>query len=250
MTLKGNFDKVDVLAIGAHPDDIELSCGGTIAKLTDEGKSVAIVDCTRGESGTRGTPEIRLDEAKKAAEILGVKYRVNLGMEDGNIEVNKKNILEIIKTIRIFRPSAVLFHPPYERHPDHEAVHKLVRTGMFKSGLRKIVTEYNGIQLEPHRIRKMFCYMQSYTFPNNPDFYVDVSSTHEKKMGAIKAYTSQVFVEGVSRTDEPVTRLSRPEFIDELEARALYFGSLIGVKYAEVFSSVEPIGLRSLSVLL
>lgn len=242
-----NKYQVDVLAIGAHPDDIELACGGTIAKFTEEGFSVAIVDCTSGELGSRGNADIRAEEARHGAEILGVKFRENLGLPDGKLSVNDESIEKMIIMIRKYRPKIVLVNPPFERHPDHEASHFILRKAMFKSGLIKVETELEGIPQEPFRIRKMFCYMQSYEFPRKPDFYVDISTTFEKKMNAIKAYTSQVWVPGVSDPNGPVTRLSRPEFLEELEARAIYFGTQIGVRFAEAFYSVEPLGFRNLS---
>lgn len=242
-----NKFQVDVLAIGAHPDDIELACGGTVAKFTEEGYSVAIVDCTNGELGSRGNAEIRAIEAKKGAEILGVKFRENLGLPDGKLTVNDESVEKMIVMIRKYRPKIVLVNPPYERHPDHEASHFILRKAMFKSGLVKVETEFDGVPQTPLRIRKMFCYMQSYEFPRKADFYVDITSTFEKKMNAIKAYTSQVFVPGLSDPSGPVTRLSRPEFLEELEARAIYFGTQIGVRFAEAFYSIEPLGFKNLS---
>ncbi|MGA2297964.1 MAG: bacillithiol biosynthesis deacetylase BshB1 [FCB group bacterium] len=240
---------VDVLAIGAHPDDVELTAGGTVAKLTKEGKTVAMVDFTQGELGTRGNENIRRTEAAKAAEILGVKFRENLFMPDGYVKVTDDNILKVINILRKYRPKAVLINPPFERHPDHEASHNILRTAMFKSGLRKIQTEFEGQPQEPWRIRKMYAYMQSYQFTRHPDFYIDISETFETKMNAIKAYVSQVYVEGMSDPGGPVTRLSRPEFLRELEARAIYFGTQVGYRYAEAFYSVEPVGISSLSAL-
>jgi len=250
MKKKIKSEEVDVLAIGAHPDDVELSAGGAVAKLTLEGKKVAILDLTKGELGTRGTKEKRLKESKNAMEILGVHQRVNLGFKDGGVAVTEENELKIITQIRRFRPKIVLMNPPYERHPDHETTHNLVRSAMFKSGLKKIETTFEGIQQENWRIRKMFCYMQAYHFQNVPWFCIDISETFQTKMKAIKAYISQVYVPGLSNPDEPVTRLSRPEFLEELESRAVYFGTLVGVKYAEPFCSVEPLGLNSFSDLL
>ncbi len=247
-----NIDKykVDVLAFGAHPDDVELSAGGTVAGLVKGGKTVAIVDFTRGESGSRGTPEQRLKEADKAAKILGVSYRENFRFPDTRLELNEEVIQKTIVAIRKYRPSAILMNPPFERHPDHEAAHQIVRNAMFKSGLIKYETEFEGQKQERLRIRKMFAYLQSYEFKAKPNFFVDVSEHFETKMKSIKAYASQVFVPGESDPEGPVTRLSRPEFLEELEARAIYFGTLIGVRFAEPFYSVEPVGLNNLSALL
>lgn len=237
----------DVLVIAAHPDDAELGAGGTIAKLTNSGKSVSIVDMTRGESGTRGTPEIRVQESMDAAKILNIKHRINLEMPDGRLTVDEESITKIMTMIRLFRPKAVLINPAFDRHPDHEAAHRIVRKAMFKSGLRKFETKYNDEIQQVHRIRRMFAFQQSYQLPQKNRFYVDVTDTFEQKMDSIKAYASQVFVEGKSKADEPTTRLSRPEFLEELRARAIYFGTLAGCRYAEPFYSVEPLLIGDLS---
>lgn len=239
----------DVLVITAHPDDAELSAGGTIAKFTNSGFSVSMVDLTAGEAGTRGTPEIRIAESMAAKEILKIKHRMNLKMPDSKLTISEENILKVITMIRLFKPKIVIMNPEFERHPDHEVAHRLVRKAMFKSGLRKIETSYEEQNLEPHRIRKMYSFMQSYEFKRKPDFFVDISDTFDAKMESIKAYKSQVYTENNSANDEPETRLSRPEFLQELEARAVYFGSLIGVKYAEPFLSVEPILIKNVSSL-
>lgn len=241
---------VDLLAFGSHPDDVEIACGGSIIKLTREGCKVAVVDLTRGEMGTRGTPEIRLQEAEQAKSILGATYRENLGLEDACLEPNRESIQKTVEVIRKYRPQIVLMSPEFERHPDHEALHKIVRRAMFLSGLRRFETQCDGIRQEPWRIRKMYCYMQSYPFSQNPDFFVDISDVWGKKIEAIKCYNSQVYVEGKSNVYEPQTLLSRPEFLEELESRARYFGSIVGFRYAEAFTSVEPIGIPSLSKLL
>lgn len=237
---------VDVLVIDAHPDDAEICCGGALAKLTAEGGTVAVVDCTRGEMGTRGNPDLRMHEALNATKILGISHRINLGMMDGYIEESSDSLYQIITYIRRFRPKIILTHPPFERHPDHEAVNSLVRNALFKSGLTKIHTEYNGEVQDVYRTRKLFCFMQSYQFERKPDFYVDISNHADTKMKAIEAFSSQVFVAGNENTNEPKTRLSSLDFKEELVARARYFGGLIGVHYAEAFLSIEPIGMKSL----
>lgn len=242
--------KVDLLAFGAHPDDIEICCAGAIAKFAKEGKKIAVIDLTTGQLGTRGKPEIRLQEAETARNILGVDFRENLFMMDGDIQINQENLLKVITILRKYRPEIVLMHPPYERHPDHEDSNRLIRTAMFKSGLQKIETIYDGKPQERFRIRKMFCYMQAYEFHRKPDFYVDISDTFAIKMASIKAHSSQVHIKGVTPESEPVTRLNRPEFLEEIEARALYFGTLIGTRYAEAFLAVEPLGISSLSKML
>ena len=242
-------EMTDCMVIGAHPDDAELCCAGTIAKLTSEGKSVVLVDCTRGEMGTRGTPELRKKEAIEAAKILGVSDRVNLEMQDGNIEHSIENILKLIQVIRSFRPKMILTHPWFERHPDHEHLHLLFRDAMFKCGLKKIETEYNGEKQEVYRTRKIYCFQQSYPFPRNPDFYVDVSDVHDVKMKAIEAFASQVYTPG-KYEQEAKTRLASKDFMEELVARSRYYGGLTGVKHAEAFLSLEPVSLKSLSRLI
>ncbi len=242
----GDFD---CMVIGAHPDDAELCCGGTIAKLTSEGKKVVLVDCTRGEMGTRGNGELRLSESQDAARILGVEERINLGFRDGFIRIDEEHLYSMVQTIRKYRPKIILVHPWFERHPDHENLHRLFRDAMFKSGLRKYVTEDAGKVQDIFRTRRIFCYMQAYQFPKLPDFFVDISDVHHIKLDAIRAFSSQVFVEG-KHENEPRTRLSSPEFMDELVARARYFGGICGVKYAEAFLTVEPLLLPGLSRLL
>lgn len=239
----------DCMVIGAHPDDAELCCGGTIAKLCKEGKDVVLVDLTKGEMGTRGNPDIREKEADDAAKILGVKERINLNMEDGFIKIDKESIYRIVWAVRKYRPKMVLMHPWFERHPDHENTHYLVRDALFKSGLRRYETTDNGKQQDIYRTRRIFSYMQAYQFPKPADFFVDISDVHDIKISAIEAFSSQVFVEG-KYEGEPRTRLSTPEFMEELIARARYLGGLNGVKYAEGFLSVEPIIMDSLSKLL
>lgn len=236
-----------VLVLTAHPDDAEFTCSGVIAELTKKGFSVAICDATRGELGSRGTPETRAAEAVRASEILGVAERWNLDIPDGNITISDENIRKVIVALRHFRPELVLMPPEFERHLDHENMHRLVRTAAFQSGLVKIQTTYHGVSQQVHRPKRMLTYMQTYDF--EPDFYVDISSTFEEKMASARAFMSQVTSAGNDDT-EPQTFLSRPEFLEFLEARARYFGEKIGVRYAEAFRSVEPVGLKSLDVFL
>lgn len=245
-----SVENVDMLVIDAHPDDAEITCGGAIARLTAEGGKVAVIDCTRGEMGTRGNPDLRLHESLAATKILGISHRINLGMMDGFIDENPESLYQVITYIRKFKPKMIVTHPPFERHPDHEAVNRLVRNAIFKSGLTKIHTEINGEQQDIYRIRKLYCFMQSYQFERKPDFYIDISDYNEQKIKAIEAFSSQVYVPGYNSESEPKTKLSSPEFKEELIARARYFGGLIGVRYAEAFISIEPFGFRSFSSLL
>lgn len=240
--------KVDVLAIGAHPDDVEFTSAGTILKLVAQGKKVAIVDCTEGEMGSRGTVEIRRKEAEKAAELLGIVERKNLGLPDSFLQDNPDFVLEIVKVLRYFRPEIVLFPPPFERHPDHEVTHTIVRKALFLSGLVNLQTTYQEQKQKPWKVQWAFSYMQAYQI--QPDFYVDISDVFEKKMEVVKAYQSQVYNPQADHQYGPMTFISSPHFLEMLESRARYFGTLIGVKYAEAFTSLTPVGLPSLSVFL
>lgn len=244
---------VHALVIAAHPDDAELSCGGAILQLTQEGKRVAIVECTRGEMGSRGTPEIRRNEALEAAQILGLVERWNLNLPDGNITTTPETTAHIIAAIRYFKPNILLFPPPFERHLDHENVHQLVRTAVFQSGLTKINVSVFGANPAPHRPQRLFCYMQTYEF--EPNFYVDITAQFDAKLQSIYAHSSQVFVPGkISETsssqNEPKTLISSSEFWEFLHARARHFGGRVGVRYAEGFLSIESLGFASMSSLL
>ncbi|MCU0411240.1 MAG: bacillithiol biosynthesis deacetylase BshB1 [Bacteroidetes bacterium] len=230
----------DVLVIGAHPDDIELSCGGTVAKLANEGHAVALAELTRGELGTRGNEKIRGVEATNAAKIMGVSIRRNLEIPDGNIELNRKNLLKVISLIRELRPRILLIPHFHERHPDHVHAHHLCKEAWFYAGLRKIRTTLRGKAQSPHRPDNYFHYMQKFEF--QPTFVVDVSDFFEQRMQAIRAHASQFH--NPSST-EPETVLSHPSFLDDIRSRALYFGQTIGVKYGEPFYSPVPLGIKS-----
>lgn len=236
--------KLDVLAIGAHPDDIELACAGTLIKLVKQGRKVGILDLTRGELGTRGTQEIRETEAKASTKILGVNVRENLQMKDGNIEISEENKLQLIQFIRKYRPEILLIPHWLERHPDHEHTHQLCRESWFYAGLEKIETRDNGILQEPYRPRSYFHFMQSYEF--TPSFIVDISDEYEQRMNAVRAFKSQ-FHDPQNRERE--TFLSSPEFMEMLRTRFEYFGDRIGRKYGEPFFSVNMIGISDPFVL-
>lgn len=240
----------DVLVLSAHPDDVELACAGTIKKLTNEGRRVVLVECTAGELGSRGSAQLRAEEAQRAAVILGVAARECLGMPDGAVMHTEENILRVVSAIRAHKPSIMLIPPPFERHPDHEAVHRLARAAAFLAGLSKIETVRDGVTQEPHRPTRMFCFQQQYELPREPDLYVDVTDTHEAKMESIYAYASQFHLPHLYASDEPTTYISRPEFLEELVVRSRHHGRLIGVQYAEAFLSIEPLGVPSLSVFL
>lgn len=231
---------VDVLAIGAHPDDIELSCGGTVASLVKQGYSVAVADLTKGELGTRGNEAVRKKEAKLAAEILGLVTRRNLEIPDGGIELNQKNLRKVISLIRELRPKILLIPHSVERHPDHVHTHQLCKEAWFYAGLRKIVTKHRGRPQDPFRPHNYFEYQQWYHF--EPTFIVDISDTFEIKMKAIRAHASQLHN---PKSNEPETRLSRPDFLDRIKTDAKFYGQRIGVKYGEPFFSYAPIGIRN-----
>jgi len=241
---------VDVLVISAHPDDAELACSGTVKKLTNQGFSVAFVDCSRGESGTRGNVDLRADEARKAQEILGVLEREILDMPDGLISAINENVLKLVTQIRRFQPRLMIIPPPRERHPDHEAVHNLSRTAAFSAGLQKVSTQYKGEEQVPFRPHRLICYQLHYDFPGGPDFYVDISDTYQEKMASVRAFASQFHAPDEYESNDPHTFISSKSFLEELEARARYFGGRIGTRYAEAYLLVEPLGLSSLSLLL
>jgi bacillithiol biosynthesis deacetylase BshB1 len=228
----------DILAIGAHPDDLELSCGGTIAKLDKQGYKVALADATCGELGTRGTKEIRSKEAEEAAHILGAMTRRNLQIPDGNVEVNKENTQKLITLIRDLRPTVLIIPHGVERHPDHVHTHQLCREAWFYAGLRKLQTRSKGRKQEPHRPHHYFEFMQWHEF--QPAFVVDISGTYEIKMQAIRAHASQFFNPA---SKEPETRLSSPSFLDTIETRCKYYGQKIGVLYAEPFLTQFTLGV-------
>ncbi len=238
----------DVLVFAAHPDDAELGCGGSLIKLSNEGKKVVIVDATQSELSTRGNIELRKKEAEDAGDILKIYARENLQIYDGTISSSQENVLKVVQQIRKWKPDIIIMPPQFERHPDHEEMHRLVRKSAFFSGLQKIETEIDGIKQEPHRAQRMFCFMQTYDF--QPNFYIDITDTLDEKVSAMKAFASQFHNPEVYQTDEPETFISRPGFLEMLESRARFFGEKIGVKYAEAFYSVEPIGLDSLSIFL
>ncbi|MGA7159555.1 MAG: bacillithiol biosynthesis deacetylase BshB1 [Bacteroidota bacterium] len=233
--------KLDVLAIGAHPDDIELSCAATVAKLVRSGKKVAIVDLTQGELGTRGSKQIRKEEAAKAAKILGIEFRDNLRMADGNIECNRKNLISVMEVLRTFQPSVLLFPHWLERHPDHEHAHRLCKEAWFLAGLEKIPTRVNGKKQEPFRPKKYFHYMQKYEF--TPSFIVDVSDVYDVKTKALLAFESQFHN---PKSKERETILSSKLFLESIKARDIHHGSLINAAYGEAFYSIEPLGISSI----
>jgi bacillithiol biosynthesis deacetylase BshB1 len=232
--------KLDILAFGVHPDDVELGCGGTIINAIAEGKKVGIIDLTQGELGTRGSIETRYVEAEAAAKVLGVSVRENLKMDDGFFKHDKKNVREVIRAIRKYQPEIILCNAPQDRHPDHGRSSKMVEEAAFLSGLRKIETKENGKSQPAWRPTYVFNYLQDRFL--QPQFVLDISNCFEQKLEALLCYKTQF---NSPDTNEPQTYISTPQFMETFKARALMLGKQIGVHYAEGFLSNKIIGLRS-----
>lgn len=232
--------KIDILAFGAHPDDVELGCGGTIAKLISEGKTCVIVDLTKGEMGTRGTDETRRIEAGNSAKILGVSARENLGMKDGFLVNSEEYQLMIVKMIRKYRPEIVLANAIDDRHPDHAKGAKLVSDACFLSGLRKIETSEDGENQEVWRPKHIFNYIQWKNI--KPEFVIDISEHLDKKIEACMAFKTQ-FYDPTSK--EPETPITSKDFYESLTYRAQDLGRLSGVAYAEGFTTEKLIALKN-----
>ncbi len=237
--------KLDILAIGAHPDDVELSCAATIAKEVSRGKKVGILDLTRGELGTRGSADLRDQEASKAAEILGVALRENLGFADGFFLNDKTHQLEVIKMIRKFQPEVVLCNAVNDRHIDHGKGSKLVSDACFLSGLRRIETTYEGSVQAHWRPKRVYHYIQWNTI--EPDFVVDVSGFMDKKMEAVLAYSSQFYDPNSS---EPSSPISSKNFLDSIRYRAQDLGRLIGTEAAEGYTAERYVAVDHLDQLI
>lgn len=234
--------KLDVLAFGAHPDDVELGCSGTIAKEISLGKKVGIIDLTRGELGTRGSKEIREQEATAAAQLLGVSCRENLNFRDGFFVNDEAHQLEIIKRIRKYKPEIVLCNAIDDRHIDHGKGSKLVSDACFLAGLPKIVTELDGQMQDAWRPKVVYHYIQWKNI--EPDFVVDISGFMDKKLEAVLAYGSQFYTEN---SNEPETPISSKNFIESIKYRAQDLGRLVGVAYAEGFTVERYVTVNSLS---
>ncbi len=239
--------KLDILALAAHPDDVELSCSGTLLAAAAKGKKVGIVDFTRGELGSRGSAEIRDKEAKKSAEILGLSVRENLAFKDGFFYDDNEHRLKVIQVIRKFRPEIMLINAPSDRHPDHGKGAELSKTACFLSGLIKIETEYNRQKQEHWRPKQVYHYIQSNML--TPDFVVDVTPFWEQKMKSVMAFESQ-FHNKNYKSDEVETFISSPRFVQFLEARAKEFGHSIGVDYGEGFIKIAQLGVKNITDLI
>jgi bacillithiol biosynthesis deacetylase BshB1 len=237
--------KLDILAFGVHPDDVELSCSGVLLNEKKAGKKTGIIDLTEGELGTRGTVETRYREAAAAARILQTDIRQNLRLPDGFFENNRETQMPVIQAIRAYQPEIVLCNAPSDRHPDHGRSAQLVSDAAFLSGLLKVETEWNGQVQAPWRPKYVFNYIQDRYL--HPDFVVDITDVFEAKLESIKAYETQFYQAGAGG---PQTYISTPDFLDSVIYRHKMFGKMIGVKYAEGFISVKTIGLKNFDAIV
>jgi bacillithiol biosynthesis deacetylase BshB1 len=237
--------KLDILAFGVHPDDVELGCAGTIMAAIDQGKKVGIVDLTRGELGTRGTPTTRTQEAAAAAKIMGVDVRENLDMADGFFANDEAHQRKIISIIRKYQPDIILANAPEDRHPDHGRSAKLVSDAAFLSGLRKIETIHDGASQQAWRPAYTFHYIQDRFI--QPSFVIDITAYMERKIEAVLAYGTQF---NSADNSEPQTYISSPQFLETVKARALMLGKRIGVGYAEGYITEKIIGFSNFDAII
>lgn len=237
--------KLHILAIAVHPDDVELSCAGILIKHAKAGQAVGILDLTRGELGTRGTPEIRLKEAADAAQIMNVRVRENLGMRDGFFSNDEAHQMQIIPYLRRWQPDIVITNSLEDRHPDHGRAGRLVADACFLSGLRKIETKDGGMMQQAWRPKRVFHMIQDRQL--EPHLVVDISDVQELKLEAIRAYRSQFHNEN---SDEPATYISSQNFFDQVVARDALMGKRIGVRYGEGLVSENVPGIMDLDKLL
>tara|TARA_B100001250_G_scaffold414543_1_gene453712 strand:+ start:278 stop:997 length:720 start_codon:yes stop_codon:yes gene_type:complete len=239
------MNNIDILAFGAHPDDVELGCSGTILRQIMLGYKVGIIDLTRGELGTRGTASIRDKETKLASKKMGISIRENLLFEDGFFENNEHNKLEVIKRIRYYKPSIVLCNAPEDRHPDHGRAASLIYDACFLSGLEKIKTSFNDNTQLPFRPNVVYNYIQYND--SKPDFIVDISPFMIKKMEIIKCYSSQFYN---PKSNLPETIISKKSFLSLISNRASDLGRFISTDYAEGFLANKYMGVNNLFHLL
>ncbi len=240
--------KLDILAIGVHPDDVELGCSGTLINEVTLGKKIGIVDLTQGELGTRGTVETRYQEAANAAILIGASVRENLKMRDGFFKNDEEHQLKLIQAIRKYQPEIVIGNILHDRHPDHGRAGHLISDACYLSGLAKIETKNEDGSLQAKWRPKYFLqYMQDWY--HEPDLLIDISDVFEQRMKAVQAYTTQ-FNTGQTTADGPQTYISTPDFLESIIARARMLGKRIGVKYAEGFITEKKIGIKSLDALI
>ncbi|MFY0254974.1 bacillithiol biosynthesis deacetylase BshB1 [Chitinophaga sp. 30R24] len=237
--------KLDILAIAVHPDDVELGCAGTLMAHARQGMKVGVVDLTRGELGTRGTPELREQEALAAAKVLGLAVRDNLGLADGFFRNDTKEQLAIITAIRKYKPEIVLANAMDDRHPDHGRAGKLIEDSCFLAGLRKVETSVDGQVQEAWRPKQVYHFLQDRY--HEPDFVVDISEVMEKKLEAIRCFSSQFLA---PKDNEPQTYISGSNFFESVIYRAKMLGKMIGVEYAEGYTSAKMIGVKNLADLI
>lgn len=236
--------KLDVLAFGVHPDDVELSCAGTLINEIKNGRKAGVIDLTAGELGTRGTAETRSQEAQKAAKVIGLSIRKNLGMRDGFFCNDEAHQLQVIQAIRTYQPEIILANVLEDRHPDHGRAGKLIRDAAFLAGLKKIETvDESGAAQERWRPKMVLHYIQDRL--HEPDLVIDISDVFEQRLEAVKVYATQFHVAPDSAQGTQ-TYISTPDFMEALIARWRLMGKRIGVKYAEGFVSEKSIGVRSL----
>ncbi len=244
----------DILAVAAHPDDIELHVSGTLLRTADLGGSFAICDLTRGERGSRGSAALRAEETKRANEVLGIDetHRWNLAIPDGDIRITPENTLRVVRAIRRFRPRILLLPSESDRHPDHENAYRLVREAWFNSGLTAVETEYEGEAQEPHRPELLLTFAHAWEF--EPDLIVDIGDQFDRKLEAIAAYSSQFTIPGSNRSEsreEPETFISGEDFMEYLIARMRRWGFMIGRRYGEGFRKLGgPIRVDDVRTLL
>ncbi|MBD0277815.1 MAG: bacillithiol biosynthesis deacetylase BshB1 [Flavisolibacter sp.] len=237
--------KLDVLAIGVHPDDVELGCSGTLIKEIKRGKKVGVIDLTEGELGTRGTVSDRYEEATEAAKIMGVTVRENLKMRDGFFKNDEEHQLQLIRVLRKYQPEIVFGNVLDDRHPDHGRAGKLIYDACFLSGLSKIETFVDEIPQNKWRPKYLFQFVQDRFY--EPHILIDISDVWEQRVNSIKAYKSQFFNPD---SREPQTYISSPEFLESVTARARLLGKRIGVQFAEGFISHKSIGIQNLDALV
>jgi len=240
--------KLNILAIGVHPDDVELGCSGTLINEIKRGKKVGIIDLTQGELGTRGTIETRYNEAANAAMIMGVHVRENLKMRDGFFRNDEENQMKLIQAIRKYQPEIVIANILHDRHPDHGRAGKLIADCCFLSGLSKIETK-DEVGNSQHRWKPSYVLHYIQDWYHEPDLLMDISDVFDQRMKAIEAYNSQFHVSD-SGSEGPQTYISTPDFLESIIARARMFGKRIGVKFAEGFITEKKIGIKNLDALI
>lgn len=237
--------KLDILAIAAHPDDVELSCAGTLMVHAAQGMKVGVADLTRGELGTRGTPETRAAEAQAAADLMGLAVRDNLELADGFFKNERMEQLAVITAIRKYQPDIVLTNAIDDRHPDHGRAARLVADSCFLAGLRRVETTFNGQLQQAWRPKQVFHFLQDRY--HEPDFVVDISTVMEKKLDAIRCFKTQFLA---PENEELQTYISSPSFFESVIYRAKMLGKMVGVAYAEGYTSAKAVGIRSFADLI